>query len=39
MQLKKTTSVSVKMRYATLQMRQLKRMSINQNESLRRMTS
>ena len=39
MQLKKSTSVSIKMRYATLQMRQLKRMSLNQNESLRQMTS
>ena len=33
MQLKKSTSVSIKMRYATLQMRQLKRMSLKKNES------
>ena len=39
MQLKKTTSVSIKMRYAKLQKRQLKRMSLKKNESLRRMTS
>ena len=33
MQIKKSTSVSIKMKYATLQMRQLKRMSLKKNES------
>ena len=40
MQLKKTKSVSVKMAtMPRLQLRQLKRILLNQNESLRRMTA